>query len=121
MDGTFFSSNKVTFLLFRKNSSILFLGGHLQGAGDILLTDEVHHLTAVVGIQDLQVQEADTDLDLDLRDPTDPHHVGPCADHGARHPLPDVEVSKCTQFSPFELVLIGYVIRKSSYRMRDIM
>ena len=81
------------------NSSILFLGGHLQGAGDILLTDEVHHLTAVVGIQDLQVQEADTGLDLDLPDPTDPHHVGPCADHGARHHLKGVEVSRPIFFS----------------------
>ena len=82
------------------NSSILFLGGHLQGAEDILLTDEVHHLTAVVGIQDLQVQEADTDLDLDHQDLTDPHHVGLCADHGALHPLPGVEVS-LHPFYPF--------------------
>ena len=82
------------------NSSILFLGGHLQGAGDILLTDEVHHLTAVVGIQDLQVLEADTDLDLDHQDLTDPHHVGLCADHGALHPLPGVEVS-LHPFFPF--------------------
>ena len=62
--------------------------------GDILLTDKVLHLTVVVGIQDLLVQEADTDLDLDLQDLTDPHHVGLCADHGARHRLTGVEVSK---------------------------
>ena len=69
--------------------------------GDILLTDEVHHLTAVVGIQDLLVQEEDTDLDPDLPDLTDPHHVGLCVDHGARHRLTGVEVSKYTQFSTF--------------------
>ena len=69
--------------------------------GDILLTDEVLHLTAVVGIQDLQVQEADTDLDLDLQDLTDPHHVGLCADHEALHPLPGVEVSLHPYFFSF--------------------
>ena len=69
--------------------------------GDILLTDEVLHLTVVVGIQDLLVQEEDTDLDPDLPDLTDPHHVGLCVDHGARHRLTGVEVSKYTQFSTF--------------------